>query len=455
MPREYFGTDGIRGRFGQEPITPEFSLRLGWALGRTLSGKSGQPRKVVIGRDTRVSGPLLESVLGVGLSYAGVEVGMLGAIPTPAVAYLTRTMGADAGIVVSASHNPFHDNGVKFFDGAGNKLADEQEIAIEGGLSDELAIAKDEEIGISYVVPDAASRYIEYCKSTIERGRDFSKIKVVLDCANGATYEVAPRVFSELGADIDVIHAEPDGKNINTACGSTYPESLMERVESSDADVGIAFDGDGDRVVMVTGDGRLVDGDELLYVIAQARLERNRLNGGVVGTVMSNYGLEIALEDLGISFKRSKVGDRYVLERLRELGWILGGESSGHLIALDVSTTGDGIVAAMQVLEAIRDAEKPLEDLLGGMQKLPQVMINVRTKTPKALAEHARVLAAVADLEEVINGTGQVVLRPSGTEPVVRVMVEGADEAVVRAQAQSLADVIEELVVETDSAVGV
>ncbi len=453
MPREYFGTDGIRGRFGQEPITPEFSLRLGWALGCTLSGKTNA-KKVVIGRDTRVSGPLLESVLGVGLSYAGVEVCMLGALPTPAVAYLTRTMGANAGIVVSASHNPFHDNGVKFFDGAGNKLADEQEIAIESELSDELVIAADEEIGISRVVPDAASRYIEYCKSTIERGRDFSRIKVVLDCANGATYQVAPRVFSELGADVDVIHARPDGKNINAACGSTHPESLMERVQSSGADVGIAFDGDGDRVVMATGDGRLVDGDELLYVIAQARQDRNRLNGGVVGTVMSNYGLEIALEDLGISFKRAKVGDRYVLERLRELGWILGGESSGHLIALDVSTTGDGIVAAMQVLEAMRDAEKPLEDLLGGMQKLPQVMINVRTKNPKTLAEHDRVLAAVADLEKVINGTGQVVLRPSGTEPVVRVMVEGANEAVVRAQAQSLADVIEELVVETDSAVG-
>ena len=452
MPREYFGTDGIRGRFGQEPITPEFSLRLGWALGRTLGNR--RSKKVVIGRDTRLSGPLLESVLGAGLAYAGVEVGMLGAIPTPAVAYLTRTMGASAGIVVSASHNPFHDNGVKFFDAAGNKLGDDQETAIEAELTDSLEITSDEEIGLGTVVRDAASRYIEYCKSTIDRGRDFSKFKVVLDCANGATYEVAPRVFSELGADIDVIHADPDGKNINTACGSTHPESLMERVQASGADVGIGFDGDGDRVVMATSEGRIVDGDELLYVIAQARRARNRLSGGVVGTVMSNYGLEIALEDLGISFKRAKVGDRYVLERLRELGWILGGESSGHLIALDVSTTGDGIVAALQVLEAMRDAGKPLEDLLRGMQKLPQVTINVRAKNPKVLAEHERVLAAVADLEETINGTGQVVLRPSGTEPVVRVMVEGANEELVRQQAQSLADIIEELVVETDSAVG-
>ena len=444
MPREYFGTDGIRGRVGQEPITPEFSLRLGWALGRSLSGKGS--KKVVIGRDTRGSGPLLESVIGAGLSYAGIEVGMLGAIPTPAVAYLTRTMGASAGVVVSASHNPFYDNGVKFFDEAGNKLGDDEEAAIESQLKDSLEIANGEEIGVADSVPDAAARYIEYCKSTIERGGDFSRFKVVLDCANGATYEVAPRVFAELGAEIDVIHAEPDGKNINTRCGSTHPESLLERVRASDADVGIAFDGDGDRVVMATSDGRLVDGDELLYVIAQARSLRNRLNGGVVGTVMSNYGLERALENLGISFKRAKVGDRYVLERLRDLGWILGGESSGHLIALDVSTTGDGIVAALQVLEAMRDADEPLEDLLSGMQKLPQVTINVKAKNPKVLAVHDEVQAAVAALETKIAGTGQVVLRPSGTEPVVRVMVEGADETTVRAQAQSLADVIQGLV---------
>jgi phosphoglucosamine mutase len=440
MARKYFGTDGIRGRVGETPITPDFCLKLGWAAGRVF-GRNGR-RRILIGKDTRVSGYMLESVMEAGLASAGVDVRLLGPMPTPAVAYLTRTMRADAGIVISASHNPFYDNGIKFFDCDGNKLEDAKELEIEAELDSPLKCVASESIGKAKRVDDARGRYIEFCKATVDRGMRLGRFKIVLDCAHGATYDVAPGVFAELGADITVIGADPDGININANCGSTHPEQLQAEVLARGADLGIAFDGDGDRVLMVDHRGVVLDGDELLFIVARHRKEANKLAGGVVGTLMSNFGLERALSQLSIPFARSKVGDRYVLEELKRHGWELGGEGSGHIVCLDLNTTGDGIVSALQVLAAMVTTGRTLADLRMGMEKLPQTLVNVNAMEPGRVVALARVKRAVGEIEDSLAGTGRVLLRPSGTEPLVRVMVEGEDASLVARLADDLAAVV-------------
>lgn len=443
MDRDYFGTDGIRGRVGDKPITPDFCVHLGWAVGKVLAS-SGSPL-VVIGKDTRISGYMIESALEAGLASAGVDVNLFGPIPTPAIAYLTRTLRADAGIVISASHNPFEDNGIKFFDADGNKLPDAMEVAIEAQLRQPVVSVGSQELGRAYRVDDARGRYIEFCKGTIDRGVHFRGLKLVIDCAHGATYAVAPGVFSELGAEVTVIGADPDGTNINHECGSTHPEAVARKVVEIGADAGIAFDGDGDRVIMIDANGDIVDGDEMLYVIAKTGLPKGRLSGGVVGTVMSNLGLERALETCGIPFERAAVGDRYVLELMRTRGWQLGGEASGHLVCLALTTTGDGIVSALQVLVAMVESGRSLAELRNGMQKLPQAMVNVRIDNPGGIAKSPLVDDAIRGIEARLNGRGRVVIRPSGTEPVVRVMVEGEDADEVNEQAASLAAVVEQV----------
>ena len=443
MDRDYFGTDGIRGRVGETPITPDFCVHLGWAVGKVLA--SGGSPLVVIGKDTRISGYMIESALEAGLASAGVDVNLFGPIPTPAIAYLTRTLRADAGIVISASHNPFDDNGIKFFDGDGNKLPDEMEVAIEAQLSQPVVSVGSRALGRAYRVDDARGRYIEFCKGTIDRGVHLRGLKLVIDCAHGATYAVAPGVFSELGADVTVIGAEPDGTNINHECGSTHPETVAQKVMETGADAGIAFDGDGDRVVMADAEGNIVDGDEMLYIIAKSGLPKGRLTGGVVGTVMSNLGLERALETCGIPFERAAVGDRYVLERMRARGWQLGGESSGHLICLALTTTGDGIVSSLQALVAMVESGRSLAELRNGMQKMPQAMVNVRTHNAGGIAASNVVADAIRDIEGRLKGRGRVVIRPSGTEPVVRVMVEGENADEVNEQATSLAAVVQQV----------
>ena len=438
--RRYFGTDGIRGRVGDAPITPDFCLHLGWAVGQVLA--SGGSRMVVIGKDTRISGYMFESALEAGLSAAGVDVGLLSPIPTPAVAYLTRTLGADAGIVISASHNPYDDNGIKFFDAGGNKLGDDVELAIEKHLGNTLVSVRSKELGRAFRVEDARGRYIEYCKSTTDRGTHLKGLKLVLDCAHGATYAVAPGVFSELGAEVTVIGASPNGTNINEGCGSTHPAAMAAKVKEVGADAGIAFDGDGDRVVMADANGEVVDGDELLYIIAANWQARARLTGGVVGTVMSNLGVERALAERGIPFARAAVGDRYVLDGLRRRDWQLGGESSGHIICLELATTGDGIVAALQVLMAMVESGRSLADLRQGVTKLPQTMLNVQVSNPGAACAGTSVHRVADDIKRNLASRGRILIRPSGTEPVVRVMVEGEDEAEVKAHANRLAEAV-------------
>ena len=438
MKREYFGTDGIRGRVGSTPITPDFCLHLGWAIGKVLA--NGHAPMVLIGKDTRISGYMIESVLEAGLVSAGVDVNLLSPIPTPAVAYLTRTLGADAGIVISASHNPFDDNGIKIFSAEGNKLPDERELAIERQLRQPIECVSAGRLGRAFRVDDARGRYIEFCKSTMDRGLNLHGLKVVLDCANGATYAVAPKVFSELGAKVTAIGIEPDGTNINEQCGSTHPQALAAKVVEVGADVGIAFDGDGDRVVMVDGQGNVMDGDELLYVIAKSGFMRGRIEGGVVGTVMSNLGLERALETCGIPFERVAVGDRHVHERLRANGWHLGGEASGHLICLSLTTTGDGIVAALQVLGAMVESGRSLAELRMGMHKLPQATADVETQDPRLVARCDGLGAVAKRIEAAMGDRGRVVIRPSGTEPVLRIMVEGFDAGEVQEYAQTLAE---------------
>lgn len=443
MSRKYFGTDGIRGRVGNFPITPEFCLRLGWAVGRVFAQRGRS--QILIGKDTRISGYMLESVLESGLVSAGANVGLIGPMPTPGIAYLTRTLRADAGVVISASHNPYFDNGIKFFDGTGNKLADEVELEIEAMLESKMVCVSSEQLGRAARLPDAAGRYIEFCKATVDRGFRLNGLRIVLDCAHGATYHVAPGVFEELGADTIVIGNEPDGMNINEGCGSTHTDLLVDKVREYRADLGIAFDGDGDRVLMVDEQGRELDGDELLYIIARHRQGAGELCGGVVGTVMSNFGLERAFASADIPFERAAVGDRYVLERMKSRGWQLGGESSGHIVCLDRTTTGDGIVAALQVLRSALDAGKPISSLLQGMQKTPQNMINVKISDPKAAAAHAEMQRAVAAKEEALAGRGRILVRPSGTEPVLRVMVEGEDALEVKSIAEELAWTAENL----------
>jgi phosphoglucosamine mutase len=440
MPKKYFGTDGIRGRVGQSPITAEFMLKLGWATGRVLGRAGGD--LVIIGKDTRISGYMFESALEAGLSAAGIDIRLLGPMPTPGIAYLTRTLHACAGIVISASHNPYPDNGIKFFSRQGTKLPDEVELAIEEELDKPMETVDSAQLGKAERVPDAAGRYIEFCKSTVPMTLSLRGLKLVVDCANGATYTVAPSVFDELGAEVVTIATQPDGLNINRDCGSTRPERLQKTVREQGADAGIGLDGDGDRVIMVDSRGEVVDGDELLFIIARSRWQQGKLSGSVVGTLMSNLGLEHALLTLGIAFERARVGDRYVLELLQQNGGTLGGESSGHIICLDRTTTGDGIVAALQVLTAMIQDGKPLHVLKAGMKKYPQHMINVPVGRSMDVAAAPGVQEAVQAVERRLNGRGRVLLRPSGTEPVVRVMVEGEDETTVVEQAGQLAEVV-------------
>jgi phosphoglucosamine mutase len=440
VSKKFFGTDGIRGRVGEYPITAEFMLKLGWAAGRVLGTRRNT--RVIIGKDTRISGYMFESALEAGLSAAGVDILLLGPMPTPAVAYLTRTLHACAGIVISASHNAYADNGIKFFSRDGAKLPDEVELEIEAEIDKPMTTVESNRLGKAKRVNDAEGRYIEFCKSTIPLSLSPRGLKVVVDCAHGATYAVAPSVFEELGADVVAIGVEPDGLNINQECGSTYPQRLQKTVLEHQADVGIALDGDGDRVIMVDHRGELVDGDELLYIIAVSRLQGGALGGSVVGTLMSNLGLEHALLSHNITFERANVGDRYVLERLNQTSSLLGGESSGHIICLDRTTTGDGIVSALQVLAAMVKSGKSLYELKTGMKKYPQRMINVPVSGKVDLEKAAAVQQAVRSAEQRMAGRGRVLLRPSGTEPVVRVMVEGEDEQQVREEAEQLALVV-------------
>lgn len=447
MAKRFFGTDGIRGRVGIDPITPERVMHLGWAAGRVL-GKSGQS-KVVIGKDTRVSGYLLESALQAGLAAAGTNVTLLGPMPTPAIAYITQTTRADAGIVISASHNPYHDNGIKFFSPAGRKLPDSVEFAIEEAMGQPMETVDSQHLGKAMRFEDAKGRYIEFCKGTVPQRVKFDGLKIVVDCANGAGYQVAPHVFEELGAQVIPIYDKPDGFNINDGCGSTYPQALRTAVRAHEADIGLALDGDGDRVLLCDEKGELIDGDQILYVLAMRRKQAGDLSGGIVGTVMTNLGLELACADNEIPFARSKVGDRYVLEKLVEHNWQLGGESSGHIICLDKSSTGDGIIAALEMIMAVVEARQPLSELIAGMPLYPQKMINVRFEPDSdistgELAESAVVKSAVADAEAELAKTGRVLIRASGTEPVVRVMVEGADADQVDRITHQLAGVVEQ-----------
>ncbi|WP_373182430.1 phosphoglucosamine mutase [Halomonas campaniensis] len=449
MTRRYFGTDGIRGTVGQPPITADFMLKLGWATGRVLAETNSKRRhRVLIGKDTRISGYMFESALEAGLSAAGVDVALLGPMPTPGIAYLTRTFRADAGIVISASHNPFADNGIKFFSTEGVKLADEVEARIEAMLDEPLTTVAADRLGKVARIDDAAGRYIEFCKSTIPDRVSLRGLKVVLDCAHGATYHIAPSVFRELGAEVSLVGASPDGLNINKEVGSTHPAALRAAVIQQGADLGVAFDGDGDRVLLVDADGREIDGDDILYLIARDRHGRGELGGGVVGTLMSNFGLAAAFEEMGVPFERARVGDRYVMERLAANGWQLGGESSGHIVCGHVQTTGDGIVSALQVLAIMVREEKPLQRLLAGMEKAPQSLVNVRL-TPgsdaRAVMEMPALKDAVAEVETELGDEGRVLLRPSGTEPLIRVMVEGRAHLDVDGLARRLAGEVEAL----------
>lgn len=444
MGKKFFGTDGIRGKVGEYPITPEFMMKLGWAAG-TVFRDAGQST-ILIGKDTRISGYMFESALEAGLSAAGVDVMLLGPMTTPGIAYLTRTFHAQAGIVISASHNPFHDNGIKFFSKDGKKLPDDVELAIEEQLEKTMAVVDSDRLGKAFRLEDARGRYIEFCKSTIPRSIDLRGVNVVLDCANGATYHVAPAVFTELGANVTTIGTDPNGLNINLDVGSTSPAALQKAVVEKRADFGIAFDGDGDRVLMVDHNGEVVDGDELIYIIARGLHEAGNLKGGIVGTLMSNYGMELALKDLGIDFVRAKVGDRYVMAELNARGWLVGGESSGHILCLDRASTGDGIVSALQVLTILVRSGKTLADLKKGMKKLPQTMINVRLPAPGDPSNNPTILKAVASVTEKLEGKGRVLLRPSGTEPVVRVMIEGEDPKYVQLLCEELSEVVRSIV---------
>jgi len=451
MTKKYFGTDGIRGKVGTGLMSPEKVLKLGWAVGRVLASHEngnrqagGQSNRVVIGKDTRISGYMFESALEAGLSAAGVDVELLGPMPTPGIAYLTRTLRASAGIVISASHNPYYDNGLKFFSPQGKKLDDEIEHEIEAMYESEMEIVESATLGKAHRMVDAQGRYIEACKATIPINLRLKGLKIVLDCSNGATYDIAPKVFAELGANVISTGDEPDGLNINYQCGSTDPEHLVTRVKVEGADLGIAFDGDGDRVLMVDNHGEVVDGDELLYIIARSRLNEGEDVGGVVGTLMTNLGMELAVKEMGLAFERSKVGDRYVLETLNENGWTLGGESSGHIICLDRTTTGDGIVSALQVLAHLVRENISLHEAKSGMKKFPQIMINVPLQGSADPMRSSAVQQSVVQAETRLAGRGRVLLRPSGTEPLIRVMVEGEDDLLVSQLANEIAAQVEQ-----------
>ena len=439
MKKKYFGTDGVRGKVGESVITPEFALKLGWAAGKVLA-KSGS-KKVLIGKDPRISGYMLEAALQAGLAAAGIRPVLMGPMPTPAVAYLTRTFRASAGIVISASHNPYYDNGIKFFSDKGVKLSEKIELEIEAEIDKELKCVESSELGKASRITDAAGRYIEFCKSTFPSKYDLKGLKVVVDCANGATYHIAPLVINELGAKVVTMGVEPNGVNINLNCGATSMQALAERVVVEGADFGIAFDGDGDRVMMVDHTGYIIDGDEILYIIARDKLRTGQLKGGVIGTKMSNLGLEQALKALAIPFERSDVGDRHVMELMHKNGWTLGAENSGHVICSELLATGDGIVAGLQVMSAMQGSRMSLADLRHGMKKYPQILLNVRFNNEIDPLKDKDVLAECERIEALLGEHGRVLLRKSGTEPVFRVMVEADDEEkIVRGYAQSIAD---------------
>ena len=447
MSKKYFGTDGIRGRVGDAPITPDFMMRLGYAAGRVLTSLESNLAKgahpaVLIGKDTRISGYMLEAALEAGLSAAGVDILLTGPMPTPAVAYLTRALRAQAGIVISASHNPFYDNGIKFFSSLGTKLPDNIEHAIEAELEKPMQVMESSKLGKARRIGDAAGRYVEFCKSTFPNNLDLRGLKIVLDCAHGATYHVAPPVFHELGAEVITIGNKPDGLNINEQVGSTHPEALRKAVLEHQADLGIAFDGDGDRVMMVDSNGQLLDGDQLLYIITLARHNNATLQGGVVGTLMTNLALEHKFTALNIPFVRAQVGDRYVLEQINQNGWQLGGENSGHILVLDKHSSGDGIIAALQVLQALVESKKTLAQMAADLTLYPQVLINVKTAQKIDLANHTQIQASVYAAEKELAGRGRILLRASGTEPLIRVMVEGENQLQVQTLAQNIADVV-------------
>jgi len=441
MSKKYFGTDGIRGLVGEHPITAEFVLKLGWAVGQVLG--TGHGSKILVGKDTRISGYMFESALQAGLSAAGVDCHLMGPMPTPAVAYLTQTFRAKAGIVISASHNPYYDNGIKFFSAEGEKLSDATERAIEDMIGEPMVCKSSADLGKAGRIEDAAGRYIEFCKSSISSKLKLKGLKIVLDCAHGATYHIAPEVFLELGADVITIGDEPDGLNINDGFGATDTKALAEKVLEEQADLGIGLDGDGDRVMMIDHAGNLVNGDELLFIIARAALNEGDLHGGVVGTLMSNLGMEVALKDLGIGFARSDVGDRHVMELMKKKNWHFGGESSGHIICLDKTTTGDGIISALQVVEVMIQSGISLADLRKGMTQYPQTMINVKADRKKQVWLDKTVRKSVREAERKLADKGRVLLRPSGTEPLVRVMVEGESADIVNSICQDIANEVE------------
>ena len=447
MSRKYFGTDGVRGKVGEYPITPEFVLHLGYAAGKVLANSDwhlaeGERPTVLIGKDTRISGYLLESALQAGLIAAGVDVYLAGPIPTPAVAYLTRALRLQAGVVISASHNPFEDNGIKFFSATGSKLPDEVEQAIEAELDTPIVTMTSAKLGKAKRLDDAAGRYIEFCKSSFPYEMDLRGLKLVVDCAHGAAYHIAGHVFHELGADVVEIGVHPDGKNINDKCGATSPASLQKAVVEHKADIGIALDGDADRVVMVDAEGNLYDGDQLLYIVTKHRQQQGIMKGGVVGTLMTNLAFELALQNMNVPFERAKVGDRYVMEMMQQKSWQLGGENSGHIICLDRHSTGDGIISALQVLHALRASKQTLAQAAADLKMYPQVLINVRIAKGQDYTRHVKILAAVTEATDALAGKGRVLLRPSGTEPLLRVMVEGEDGEKVRHWAESIAAVV-------------
>ncbi len=443
MSRKYFGTDGIRGRVGEFPITPQFVMTLGYAAGKVLAcaeHTAGERSAVLIGKDTRISGYMLESALQAGLIAAGVDVYLAGPVPTPAVAYLTRALRLQAGIVISASHNPFEDNGIKFFSASGSKLPDSAEQEIEAGMDQPIEIESSDQLGKARRLDDAVGRYIEFCKGTFPSAMNLRGMRIVVDSAHGATYHIARNVFHELGAEVFAIGVQPDGKNINDGYGATSPGNLQKAVLEHHADLGIALDGDGDRLVMADSSGRLYDGDQLLYVIARHRKEQGKLQGGVVGTLMTNLAFEHAMKQMDIPFMRAKVGDRYVMELLQQQGWQLGGENSGHIICLDKHSTGDGIVSALEVLHALRTKNRGLADVASGLTLYPQILVNVKIAKGVDCLANPKVREAVTQAERELNGSGRVLLRPSGTEPLLRVMVEGENRNLVEQCANRIAD---------------
>ncbi|MBU3584447.1 phosphoglucosamine mutase [Polynucleobacter sp. 15G-AUS-farblos] len=444
MKKQYFGTDGIRGEVGQFPIVPEFMTRLGYAAGKVLTkdAKPGERSKVLIGKDTRISGYLLEAALEAGFAAAGVDVMLCGPMPTPAVAYLTKALRLSAGVVISASHNPYQDNGIKFFSAQGDKLSDDFEFAIEAELEKPMGCVNSQNLGKVFRLDDAAGRYIEFCKSTFPGDLNLKGMKLVVDCANGAAYHIAPYVFHELGAEVISIGVNPDGRNINDGCGATAPAALIAKVKEVQADLGIALDGDADRLQMVDETGRLFNGDELLYVLAKDRIDHGQKLGGVVGTLMTNLAIENAIKDLGIEFERANVGDRYVLEMLKQKEWLIGGEGSGHLLCLDHHSTGDGTIAALQVLAAMSQNKKSLAQLLDGVSIFPQVLLNIRYKVGYDWRTDQSLAKQIAKVEQELKGIGRVLIRASGTEPLVRVMVETQDAELAMSAAKSIANLI-------------